>query len=723
MMKDSAILLNLTSKLTIEVTDPLMSVVSGGSLLFFNRLSVEKFPSDASLYQSHIEQLVATMHNLLEARMLSAQDRSERIRLIVTLDLIGGAFQNEGAQRCFPAQKARAFKNLVAHIFGRGNPLISRLDYCFLFLVNRSESSTDAEFYKLLSINGYSGFGTDTWIDCNCLKLNRLRDEKLLKMNRPDDHWTLTRKETAPHYTAFVSHLRTVMKNITSRMEEAGQGTEFEAMFGQRTTHITTVEQFRRFDYDGTLTSCISERIGLCSSEFNNDCTFFLLLTDNSNARTRCKCEAYIASLVQLLTTLSSDDYPKLLQTPDLNASARVFAVDVLQNDDFDENDFSYLEKLIKDCIPKLETARWKKDRKVKYKSYTAKAQDSNTDTHHTINDKLSEDRQKLFNEFERIRQVPFFFGNMIGDWTWYKKVCEAADKLYQHEAINDRPLFDLPLRITDNEMEPKEEECDYNELENQLRTIKSNAPAMKPVKDLNTYLKERQTLMESFGKATEKLKTAMVRLGYLTCAFWIGLFSTLTFTLCYAFHFFWPDNKDSLWLIAVCFGIAAILFILAAVVGQYCVKAKLKAVYYEMDCPYHQMQEHLEAYLKEVEDRAKMQDAADVRRKNMDEIESKLAAFKDHNKQVDLWVAHYEKIDQKLSVILQFLDDMPKEKVGADIKISEDDFDFEGSMPTLPEMIRNQFDDKQVLFSTKQLQIKGVTSFVKHFALAEQNN
>ena len=100
-MNDSAILLNLSAQYTVEDTDPLMSVIGGDApLLFFDRLSVAKFPSDASLYDQHIVHLLSVMQNLLEARTLSEKDKGERIRLIVTLDLIGGAFwPNESNQK------------------------------------------------------------------------------------------------------------------------------------------------------------------------------------------------------------------------------------------------------------------------------------------------------------------------------------------------------------------------------------------------------------------------------------------------------------------------------------------------------------------------------------------------------------------------------------------------------------------------------------------------
>ena len=118
-MSDVSVLLNLTSRIAFEETDPLMSLVNAKEpLLFYDRLSVERFPSDKELYLEHSERLVSNLRNLLEARSLSLTDDDGRIRVIIILDLVEGIFQPEGSSRFFPAQKVRAIKELIVRIFG-----------------------------------------------------------------------------------------------------------------------------------------------------------------------------------------------------------------------------------------------------------------------------------------------------------------------------------------------------------------------------------------------------------------------------------------------------------------------------------------------------------------------------------------------------------------------------------------------------------------------------
>jgi hypothetical protein len=702
-----------------------MSLISGSPLLFFDRLSVAKFPSDASQCQQHIEHLVSNMHNLLEARALSNDDHNERIRLIVTLDMIGGAFQPDNTQqKCFPAQKARQFKELVARTMGTNNPLSDRFDYCFLFLINRSDDKKAAEFYSTLAYDGHSGYKSDEWIGCSEQNINALRDEAINKMDKPDDQMSLTQAETGSAYTAFITKLNSIRKKVSDRMEEAGLRHEFEELYSQHTAGITRVEKFRTFDYDSTLSSCVSELIGLCSGCFKKDSTFFIIRTDNSNAMNRCKSETYVLSLIQLLTTMPQQDYKNILLSSNLNATARIFTTNAMGSDDFDTAAFARLERLVSKSLPKLETARWREDRRVSYLHYAANTPDpSLTDAHRPINDKLSKERLSLFQDFENARQVPFFFGNKVGDWTWYKDVVRKADALYRFEYVNDQPLYDLPKRITDNELKSSTKECDYAELENNIRILKKDIQGQQKTKDLETYQKTRQELMKQFKKGIDKLKTEMVKLGYLACLFWLGVFSALAFTLSYAYHFLCSDNKDSYWLIAVCLCVSALLFTGAAIVSQMTVKSRIKAACSEIDTIYRRMQADLEAYLNNVNECAKQQDEADVRRRNIDEMESKLEAFKAHNKQVDLWVAHYDGIIRKLAAMRHFFNTDETEVTPDNIDIDSSYFDFDNTMPSLPDVFRKLFADSSVTFSTKNIKVNNVTCFVQRFLLAKHDD
>ena len=101
-MADVSVLLNLTSGLSLEDSDPFMSLVAEkglatdkGTLLFYDQLSTRRFPTERSQYNSHLENLLSNLRNLLESRSLSTLDRGEDVRLIVTMDIANGLFEPE----------------------------------------------------------------------------------------------------------------------------------------------------------------------------------------------------------------------------------------------------------------------------------------------------------------------------------------------------------------------------------------------------------------------------------------------------------------------------------------------------------------------------------------------------------------------------------------------------------------------------------------------------
>ena len=99
---------------------------------------------------------------------------------------------------------------------------------------------------------------------------------------------------------------------------------------------------------------------------------------------------------------------------------------------------------------------------------------------------------------------------------------------------------------------------------------------------------------------------------------------------------------------------------------------------------------------------------------KNLDEMKSKIDAFFRHNKQVDLWIKHYEDIATKLSA-----NNIPDDTTLYSFK--EQDFDLENCMPSLPHTIISKFQQMNVKFTVKETEISNVTSFVKHFRFVEE--
>lgn len=719
---DVAILLNLTGKLTFEVTDPLMSIVNAGKpLLFYDRLSVVPFPSDPAISQQHVERLASSMRNLLEARSLSVSDENETIRLIVTLDLSGGVFQQEGHQYFFPAQKIRSFRNTIKDVFENDNPLLERFEFVFIFLTSHNDNRFDDVFYFNLAYNGCEGSTGTNWLCKDDLNLNTLRDDIIEKLNAPEDNWLLTRNNVKSSYDKFVRELNDTIKTVAGHMEKAGLKDEFMALVDERIKGINSIGDFNGFDYDGIILSCINQLVGLSSDEFQKDCTFFILPKDNSTTQLRHKDEIFISSLVQFLATLSHEDYINYLKSGSL-IPARLFYIDNPNSDDININAFRCLERQVQTSRDILETARWQLDKKtVDCIRFVPKAKDpKTTDTHRELNDKLTEQRQSMYDEFVKTRRVPFFFGQRIGDWSWYKRVIKCAESIYHFESVNDRPLYDLPKRITDNEMNQIKIECTYADLENDIITLTKETPVIKKETDFNDYLRERNSLMEEFLEAIDKLKKEMVKLGYFTCLLWIGIIATLAFFLVFSYHFFWYDNNDDPWLIAAAFGAISLIFVFSAIVGQICIKSKIKTVHQEMDSYYYKIQENLQAYLNDINERVKLQDEADVRRKNLDEMKSKLDAFYCHNKQVDIWAEHYKSVATKLSANIQSLKVKSNDYDEKIVDLDENDFELECTIPSLPESISSLFDNMPIVFSNRQYQINNATSFVLNFRFAE---
>jgi hypothetical protein len=723
---DVAILLNLTGRLTFEVTDPLMSIINASKpLLFYDRLSVVQFPTDPAMCQEHVERLASSMRNLLEARTLSATDENEKIRLIITLDFAGGAFQPEDESKLFfPAQKARQFKKTIENIFEIGNPILNRFEYVFIFISNQNNDIQENNFYQNLCYDGWGGNNGENWFSKEDLDLNTLREKIIKDLKTPHDEWLLTRKNIKPEYDKFINHQDKILKKVAYNMEKAGLKNEFETLFGAKTKEIKTIGDFNTFDYDGEIMACVSQLIGLCANDFQNDCTFIILPRDNSTLQMRHKSEIFVSSIVQLLATLSNDNYNTILKTNVINSPARLYYLSTPNINDVNNGAFLSLGKQVQKSLVNLELTRWQLDKNVvDYIQYTPKSQDpKTTDTHRELNDKLTEQRQSMYDEFVKIRKVPFFFGKHIGDWIWYKHVVNSMETIFNFESVNDRPLYDLPKRITDNEMDQTRAECTYADLDNTIITLSKNLPEIKKEKDFNDYLKERKDLMESMSGAMEKLKKEMVKLGYFSCLFWIGFFATIAFTTIYTFHYFWYDIEDDPWLIAVCWCAAVALFAISAVVGQVCIKSKIKRVHNEIDYYFYKMQDNLQSFLNEISERVKMQDEADIRRKNLDEMNSKMDAFYRHNKQIDIWTEHYKSIIEKTTAILQSLkvnQDFVDERGG---NPDEDDFDLTSTIPSLPDAIRNSFINMSTVFSNKEISINNITCFVNYLRFSEHN-
>ena len=76
--------------------------------------------------------------------------------------------------------------------------------------------------------------------------------------------------------------------------------------------------------------------------------------------------------------------------------------------------------------------------------------------------------------------------------------------------------------------------------------------------------------------------------------------------------------------------------------------------------------------------------------------------------------------MSQKLSANIQSLKVVQEDSNKKVIDFDENDFEVDSTPPSLPDAIRNVFSNMSVVFSTKQIEIKNITSFVRYFRFAE---
>ena len=228
-MNSVSILLNLTGCLSFEDVDPFMSLVSGkGSLLFYDQLSVKRFPSEKNQYEPYLEALLSNMRNLLESRALTREDGGGHIRLIIIIDLAGGLFEpQEKGRKRFPAQKARLFRQCVEQVFGENNPLLSRFTYSFVFIDCTLPAVTGlSSFYRTFAFDGFTGTGD--WISPSDLcSLNSARKAVLAGIEDPNDELPIDTPALTAHISDFRSRMDHTVQKTAEYLDQAGVGEAF----------------------------------------------------------------------------------------------------------------------------------------------------------------------------------------------------------------------------------------------------------------------------------------------------------------------------------------------------------------------------------------------------------------------------------------------------------------------------------------------------------------
>ena len=126
-------------------------------------------------------------------------------------------------------------------------------------------------------------------------------------------------------------------------------------------------------------------------------------------------------------------------------------------------------------------------------------------------------------------------------------------------------------------------------------------------------------------------------------------------------------------------------------------------------------MDKRREKFLKDVAQRVLEQNKADVKSRNLKEIQSKLDEFEVHNMQVEnIWNGYFSGMKSKLTQIINVFPEAKSMAPKKAVSVETTDFSLDG-FPRVPYKIRKEFEtkDTKILADAK---ISDVTCLVSHF-------
>ena len=269
--------------------------------------------------------------------------------------------------------------------------------------------------------------------------------------------------------------------------------------------------------------------------------------------------------------------------------------------------------------------------------------------------------------------------------------------------------------------MKPTQKEASYTELELEAKKLEEEKISVNLLADLRGYLKSREKPLAVFEEQKEELKKKMIRLGFASITYWIGLAACIIITLCYTLHFVYTGNfAASVWS-GACLGGAALVCCLASLIAQYSIKSDINDVFALIDDCLVKVGNLKKAYLKSIKTRVNMQNKSDLRRKNLDELNEKLNKFKSHNMQVGLWEKHFAAMESKLSDMLNYVDESPSLRERVEFRIDTDDLDIE-QIPSIPVSVGEQFRQMEVAINQIQT-LEHVTCFLNRLNITYSCN
>lgn len=649
----ASVLLNFANSVDFTPTDPLIGLVrTGASLLAYDQLSVETFSRKDSERKDHIWRKVVELRNVLEDRSLSFADRGERIRLIILLDFSPWKFlkpkfpEDVEFDAAFPTLKLDFVKSTMVEVFGEKNQLLRRFDYNVIFVDDSSDEERSRR-YRLIAYHGYGKKITvPGWISSGDVQLNTKRQATLTAMGNPDVNSLLGHPDIRPHYNAFLSSLESTIRDIANVLKKVDRNQNFSDE-AQRLLELETVEEFAKMDYDQELLKIVQQVVGLGASRFH-DCAFFVLNHRMNISTQRSRDGIVLRSLIQLLCSMSDEDY-KLQFRPLSDIDFHKFLI--LEKTDDDDIRTDAMERYRQDIEhfgiqvggpgwsnPEgtLSGMSWEATQEVTFNEYKPR-EAQGEGAHVRQNAAANEASREKERTFKRVRSIPFFLGTGPGDWQWYRRVTQALNDCLILEDDSLGLLTQSPTRSPDSEFLKESRTTNFAELGTLIDTFPTTD--IKSTVDHDRYLAERKKKVQLLQQKEKEMKKELVKLGFRSRLLWIAFVSSLAFTLCYAYHFFYEGLQEQLYWIVAAFGAIVLLFVISMTIAHIVVKGKIHNTYRDIDKILEGIRELDGKHLESVNQLINDMNIVDAQRKTLSEMKAKYGEWKSHNKKVELWV------------------------------------------------------------------------------------
>lgn len=700
----SSVILNLTRDVDLKESDPLLGVLPVDKLLFYDELSVEKFPSDRQ--EPFLEKLLQGVRNKLENRTLSKDDDGENFRILVLLGFDDWLFLPHSGLKALPAFKVGF---VVDHLKKMcSNALFKRLDFYFVLI--DSPKYELSGFYCQIALDGY--FSRDTadrsakrWIAGYDLKL----EDVLLPdcdENDPVDS-NAVYKSFKRKFNSLVDDLCTVIHDESEDLEN-----DFREEVRNQIAGITTVGQFCNFGVKGYKSAILESLSFIFGLKRFSSCRCFSIPLSNVNVNEKLKCEIKLKSLLQFLCTISSKD------EHDIFESGKMYCLDdgSIAREPFDV--MNRAQAIMKEQIM---LSHWNKEEKmVTYTEFSPTEVQSAVGSN--VNDSFAEIRQELTRLQDPVEQelagsmskIPFFFGKDYSDTSWYNNVIKNIDvtfiyELEKNSAINDN----LTERVSETSLKSVEHEVSYSQLENIYRKMIDNPVKVESNVDYDHYVVERQKLMDLFDDKVSVLKRQMVKLGFMNKLLPISIVSTMVVMLYFIFHFFYFDFEKSLIPIASCFVAVSLLFVLSSVIAQRVIRNRIIEAYYALMSVRKKLSDNLADYLSKVAQLSKELLGTYIYKRNLEEVEEKQKEFDEHNKRFEIWRGYLEGMGSLVRDALNRLQGTSSSEKDLNIDLSENVLE---SKPFVPWSVSKHFENMNIELKYTNVKfnrkLEGITSF-----------